>query len=70
MNSLQIQESSGGREARISSVTRFVAWARSVWRRVTSAERGAADDLPVRHEGPAPSDLLRNLPPGGGRLGP
>jgi hypothetical protein len=32
-------------------------------------ERGASDDLPEQHAGPAPSDLQRALPPGGaGRL--
>jgi len=40
-----------------------------VWSRATSAERGAADDLPQEHAGAAPSDLVRTLPPGGaGRL--
>jgi hypothetical protein len=47
----------------------FRNWLRSVWTRVTSAERGASDDLPAEHAGAAPSDLVRTLPPGGaGRL--
>jgi hypothetical protein len=29
------------------------------------AERSTADDLPSHHSGPAPSDELRTLPPGG-----
>ena len=37
---------------------------RSLWRRAMSAER-TADDLPEHHEGPAASDLVRTLPPGG-----
>lgn len=44
---------------------RFRNWVQTMWRRAMSAERGAADDLPKHHEGPAPSDLLRTLPPGG-----
>jgi hypothetical protein len=50
-------------------MSKFREWMRSVWRRVMSAERGASDDLPEHHAGPAPSDLQRTLPPGGaGRL--
>jgi hypothetical protein len=45
-------------------VTRFTAWLRSTWRHVMGAER-TADDLPEHHDGPAPSDLYRTLPPGG-----
>ena len=44
---------------------RFRDWFRSLWRRVMSAERSTSDDLPEHHEGPAPSDTLRTLPPGG-----
>jgi hypothetical protein len=49
-------------------MSRFLGWLRSTFRRVMSAER-TADDVPEEHAGPAPSDMLRNLPPGGaGRL--
>jgi hypothetical protein len=44
---------------------RFTERLRSLWRRVAGVER-VADDLPPEHAGPAPSDLLRTLPPGGG----
>ncbi len=43
---------------------RFTERPWSLWRRVASVER-VADDLPPEHPGPAPSDLVRTLPPGG-----
>ena len=47
------------------SMTGLLGRLRAMWRRVMRAER-TADDLPQHHDGPAPSDLLRTLPPGGG----